>query len=411
MEQRTRVVVIGAGAAGLMAAAEAALRGADVIVLEKSTKTGVKILMSGGTRCNVTHDTDASGITAQFGHARRFLQPSVGAFPPAALIDLFHDLGLPTKVESTGKVFPKSDRAIHVRDFLHQRAASAGATIHCATAVTQIDRLNDGWSVQTETGSISADRVIVTSGGKSYPGCGTTGDGYGWLSEVGHTIIAPRPALVPLVGGQSWSRELSGVTLDDVQLTVQETEKKQRIASRRGSLLLTHFGFSGPVAMDVSGAITMLSSVNRANVTADLLPQIPSELILERLRNRDHDGGRRKVSRVLGDWLPGRLVSALVFETGGDCTLAELPRRQAAELVENLKRLPLPVTGTRGFAKAEVTAGGVALSEVDPRTMASRRSPGLFIAGEVLDVDGPIGGYNFQAAFSTGRAAGIAATM
>ena len=281
-----RIVVIGAGAAGLMAAAEAARRGASVRVLEKSPKTGVKILMSGGTRCNLTHHTDASGITQQFGHARRFLQPSVGAFAPADLIAMFNRAGLPTKVESTGKVFPQSDRAIHVRDLLHRQAVSAGATICCATAVIGIANTDSGWLVQTKTEAIAADRVIVTVGGQSYPGCGTTGDGYDWLSRLGHSIVTPRPALVPLVGGHAWTRELSGLALDDVQLTVRVPAVKKPIASRRGPLLMTHFGISGPAAMDVSGAITAAGLFDQICLTADVLPEIAWSEIERRLGDR-----------------------------------------------------------------------------------------------------------------------------
>ena len=402
-----RVIVIGAGAAGLMAAAEAATHGADVLLLEKSNKTGVKILMSGGTRCNLTQDTDARGITDEFGHAKRFLQPSVGKFPPSALVDHFHRHGLSTKVESTGKVFPTTDRALHVRDLLLKLARKSGVEIRCGCAVTGIDKSNGLWRVTSSGESIEAARVIVTVGGRSYPGCGTTGDGYQWLQKLGHTIVPPRPALVPLVGGNDWTHELSGVTLEDVVVTVKRPKTKSSLALRRGSLLFTHFGFSGPAAMDVSGSITATSSCQDLRVTADLLPDVSEDYIRTVLTNREQ--GRRKVAKIVADWLPNRLADAIATHTNSDHALAELPRAGSVRLIEHLKRLAMPIRGTRGFAKAEVTAGGVSLKEVDPNTMQSRIHRGLFIAGEVLDVDGPIGGYNFQAAFSTGRAAGIAA--
>jgi predicted Rossmann fold flavoprotein len=406
---QNRVVVIGAGAAGLMAAAAAADRGAEVLLLEKSSKTGVKILMSGGTRCNLTHDTDARGITKMFGRGQRFLQPSVGAFPPSALVKMFNEGGLATKVEATGKVFPTSDRALHVRDLLHRKAVDAGVAIHRSTTVTDIGRSKGTWQIATSGGPVNADRVIVTVGGQSYPGCGTSGDGYPWLVKLGHSIIPPRPALVPLVGGTDWTRSLSGLTLDDVTVTVNGSQSKRPIATRRGSWLFTHFGFSGPAAMDVSGAMTAADSFADLKLMVDLLPDLSHEDVRNRLTQRDRDGGRRKVSAVIADWLPGRLAQALVQQTGADYTLAQLPGAQTRKLLDQLKQLPLPVSGTRGFAKAEVTAGGVRLDEVDSRTMQSRICDGMLIAGEILDVDGPIGGYNFQAAFSTGRAAGIAA--
>lgn len=390
-----------------MAAAEAAARDADVVLLEKSSKTGVKILMSGGTRCNLTHDTDARGITNEFGSAKRFLQPSVGAFPPSAVVEMFNQHGLATKVEPTGKVFPESDRALHVRDLLHRRAIANGVSIRTGCGVIGIAITDRGWTVQTADGPVEADRVIVTVGGQSYPGCGTTGDGYQWLKSLGHAIVPTRPALVPLVGGTDWTRDLSGVTLEDVVLTVKEPKGKKPIAMRRSSLLFTHFGFSGPAAMDVSGSMTAANSIGDLRLTADLIPDLSEQTVMDSLSNRTE--GRRKVAKVVTQWLPSRLALALAEHADCDRALAELPRQHALRLIDLLKRLKIPITGTRGFPKAEVTAGGASLDQVDPRTMESRLCRGLFIAGEVLDVDGPIGGYNFQAAFSTGRAAGIAA--
>jgi predicted Rossmann fold flavoprotein len=211
--------------------------------------------------------------------------------------------------------------------------------------------------------------------------------------------------------------ELSGVTLEDCVASVHPSEQKKSkpLLARRGSLLFTHFGFSGPAAMDVSGVMTAADSLRDVRLLLDLAPTMTDADVQAALSNRSQDGGRQRVAAVIGNWLPNRLATALVEQVeqveqvGQDYTIAELPRPALQELVEQIKRLKLPVNGTRGFAKAEVTAGGVALREVDSKTMASRNAEGLFISGEVLDVDGPIGGYNFQAAFSTGRAAGIAA--
>ncbi|MGI9470149.1 MAG: NAD(P)/FAD-dependent oxidoreductase [Rubripirellula sp.] len=404
-----QVVVIGAGAAGLMAAAEASQRSANVLLLEKNNKTGVKILMSGGTRCNLTHDTDAQGIARAFGHAHRFLQPSLGAFPPSAVVRLFNDFGVETKVESTGKVFPVSNRAVQVRDALHRHAIESGVEIRTGVGARELRKTDDRWSVVTEQGAIPADRVIVTVGGRSWPGCGTTGDAYQWMKELGHTIINPRPALVPLVGGKDWMHQLSGLAMEDAIASVLPASGKQKpLVTRRGALLFTHFGFSGPAAMDVSGIMTAAPSFDQVKLVVDLLPSRAEEEIRSSLSDRQTDGGKLRISTLLSRWLPNRLAAAIAGELGTDHAIAELPKQLRVKLIQNLKQLPLPVHGTRGFEKAEVTAGGVQLKEVDPRTMQSRLHPGLFIAGELLDVDGPIGGYNFQAAFSTGRAAGIA---
>lgn len=405
------VLVLGAGAAGLVAAAEAARRGCRVVLLEKNTKTGVKILMSGGTRCNLTHDTDARGICDAFGHARRFLQPSVGAFPPVDVVQMFNAAGVATKVESTGKIFPESNRAVQVRDALHAMAIDAGVEIRLRCAVTDVTPDGGRWVVSTDGESITADRVIVTAGGKSWPGCGTTGDAYAWLRKLGHTIVPPRPALVPLVGGTNWMNALSGITIDDAVATVRATgaPRKKIAIARRSSWLFTHFGFSGPAAMDVSGVMTAAPTMNDTQLELDVMPDVDDATIEAKLSARSGDGGRRRVASVLGDHLPSRLAESLCAHADADRTIAELPAANRRRLIDGVKRLPLPVTGTRGFEKAEVTAGGVCLTEVDPRTMQSRLHEGLFIAGEVLDVDGWIGGYNFQAAFATGRAAAIAA--
>ncbi len=406
-----QIVVIGAGAAGMLAAAEASLRGANVILLEKNTKTGVKILMSGGTRCNLTHNTDARGICEAFGHAKRFLQPSIGAFPPVDVVKMFEAAGVATKVESTGKIFPQSDRAVQVRDALHGRVVDAGVQLRMSSGVQDVYQTDSAWMVKTESESIAADRVIVTAGGRSWPGCGTTGDAYRWLSERGHTIVTPRPALVPLVGGTPWMNALSGLTLDDCVARVhgRAAKRKRAAIERRSSWLFTHFGFSGPAAMDVSGVMTAASSMNDICLELDLVPDIDDAKIEAVLSDRRADGGRRRVASVIGQWMPNRLADAVVQCTDADHTVAELPSASRRRLIDAVKRLAIPVSGTRGFDKAEVTAGGVSLKEVDPRTMESRLCKGLFIAGEVLDVDGWIGGYNFQAAFATGRAAGIAA--
>ncbi|MEM9585719.1 MAG: aminoacetone oxidase family FAD-binding enzyme [Planctomycetota bacterium] len=411
------IAVIGAGAAGLMAAAVAAQEGARVTLLEKNAKTGVKILMSGGTRCNITHDTNARGIASAFGTAGRFLQPSLGRFPPASVVKLFHYLGVQTKVESTGKVFPVSDRALHVRDALEKHARQSGVDIQLKQGVRKITPDSAGtadrprWWIDTDQQGRCFDRVIITSGGRSWPGCGTTGDGYGWLGRLGHAIVRPRPALVPLVGGTGWMHDLSGLTLPDTVATVRRPDTKapsKPLVQRRASWLFTHFGFSGPAAMDVSGVMTA-SEMKDVGLSLDLIPNVSNDHLRSLLQNRGGGRGRRMIASLLAEWLPQRLAEAITRQCDAQVTLAELKRESMQRLVSGLKQLTLPVHDTRGFGKAEVTAGGVSLSEVDPKTMASRLHPGLYIAGEVLDVDGWIGGYNFQAAFSTGHAAGLAA--
>lgn len=408
------VVVIGAGAAGLMAAAQAAQRRVGrVVVLEKTNKAGTKILMSGGTRCNLTHDCDADGIMRAFGRQGKFLRQALAMLSPAETVAMFHRLGLQTKVESTGKVFPVDNRAVGVRDALLRQAEEAGAEIRVGRGAVDLKNIEGGFSIATSDGELLARRVIVTVGGKSWPMCGTTGDGYGWLQRCGHTIEPLRPSLVPLLGGEPWSHALSGLTLDPVRLSVWQKAKagdrweKRPLIEREGGFLFTHFGFSGPAVMDVSRELRFGDNERPTCLTVNLLPSESSDSLQRTLADRRQRQGSQLVSAMLAEWLPKRLADRLAANQGlTHKPIAEVPKAAVANLISSLVALELPIRATRGFEKAEVTAGGVSLKEIDPRTLESRLVPGLFVAGEILDLDGWIGGYNFQSAFSTGFVAG-----
>lgn len=401
-----QVVVIGAGAAGLLAATRAAQRGRSVLLVEKNTKPGVKILMSGGTRCNLTHATDRRGIGDAFPlHQSRFLRGPLAALGPEELVELFHAEGLPTKVESTGKVFPKSDRALDVQRMLLRMLERSGAELSLREGVESIEPTSGGFRIVTTQRTIEAEKVILATGGQSYPGCGTTGDGYAWAKQLGHSIVPPRPALVPVRGTDPWAQALSGVTLPDVELAVVAPGAKKPLARKRGSLLFTHFGFSGPVVMDVSRTITEHPKNAELSLACDFLPDKTEQQLIESLQNL---AGNKQVASLVNGWLPKRIAEALLerSDVPPGQTAAELSKRQRNSLVASLKRCPFGLAGSLGFSKAEVTAGGVSLKEVDSRTMESKQTAGLYLIGEVLDIDGPIGGYNFQAAFSTGWLAG-----
>jgi len=400
-------IVIGAGAAGLMAAIRAAERGRRVLLLEKGRKPGVKILMSGGTRCNITHDCDARGIVAAFGPNGKFLHSALAALGPRDTVDFFHAEGVPTKIEDTGKVFPVSDRAIDVLDALLGRLRRSGATLVTEEPVVTLRPLEDGgFRVTTPRRDLTAERVLITTGGKSYPGCGTTGDGYAFAATFGHTMVPTRPALVPLTVQASWVGELRGITLPDVTLKVVADGKS--LTSRRGSMLFAHFGLTGPAPLDVSRAVSGHPSPATLALEADLLPGEPEQSFDEFLRTESLASGKKQLAVVLADKLPRRVCDQLLNLTGLplDRKAAALSKADRHALVAGVKRLRLPLRGTLGFEKAEVTAGGVSLDEVDSRTMQSKRAVGLYFAGEVLDLDGWIGGYNFQSAWSTGWLAG-----
>jgi predicted Rossmann fold flavoprotein len=400
------VLVLGAGAAGLVAAARAAERGRRTLLLEKNRKAGVKILMSGGTRCNLTHATDNRGIVEAYGPPGRFLFSALAAFTVEDTVALFESEGVATKVEETGKIFPVSNKATDVLAALLRRLERSGAVLGLGEPALNWERTDAGFLVTTPQRTLSAGRVLLTVGGQSYPGSGTTGDGYRLAAKLGHTIVPPRPALVPLTTSAPWVAALRGVTLPDVGVRIREGARI--LAARRGALLFAHFGLSGPVILDVSRVVSGHPRPADLVLEVDLLPERTEPELADFLRQESAASGKKQLANILATYLPRRLCETVLTLAAmpAERTAATLSREQRGQLVRLLKGLPLALTGTLGFKKAEVTAGGIALDEVDSRTMQSKRVPGLFVAGEVLDLDGPIGGYNFQAAWSTGWLAG-----
>jgi len=405
------VIVIGAGAAGLMAALRAAERSKRVLLLEKNRKPGVKILMSGGTRCNITHATDNRGIVAAYGPSGKFLHSPLAALGVTETIELFEAEGVAVKVEETGKIFPVSNKAMDVLGALLARLQRSGATLALGEPLVAMARVEAGFALTTPARTLTTPRVILTTGGQSYPGSGTTGDGYRFATQFGHTIVPPRPALVPLTTNVSWVAELRGLTLEDVSVSIVEARAGPPAATlirRRGSLLFAHFGLSGPVILDVSRVVSGHAHPETLTLVIDLLPNLAEAALAEFLRAQSAASGKKQLAVVLSAYLPRRLADLVMAQAGlaTERKAAALSRDERNRLVAAVKQLAIPLTGTLGFKKAEVTAGGIALEEIDSRDMQSKRVPGLFLAGEVLDLDGPIGGYNFQAAWSTGWLAG-----
>jgi predicted Rossmann fold flavoprotein len=405
-EDQWDAVVVGAGAAGLVAAFCSAERGQRTLLLEKNTRAGIKILMSGGTRCNITQATDNRGIVAAYGPPGKFLHSPLAALSVQLTIAMFEAEGVLTKVEETGKVFPVSNKASHVLAGLMARFQRSGAELALAEPVLDLERNEQAFRLLTPRRSLHTARVILTTGGQSYPGAGTTGDGYRFAARLGHTIVPPRPALVPLTTTAPWVLDLRGVTLPDVTLRIMD--EGQPLASRRSSLLFAHFGLTGPAALDVSRVVSGHPSPATLAAEVDIVPDQSESHLVEWLRHEASSSGKKQLAVVVGQLVPRRLAEIVLqlAAIAPDQRAAELNKAQRERLVRSLKHLTVPLTGTLGFKKAEVTAGGVSLDEVDSRTMQSRIVPGLFFAGEILDLDGPIGGYNFQAAWSTGWLAG-----
>jgi len=399
------VLVIGAGAAGLIAARCAAERGRRVVLLEKNRRPGAKILVSGGGRCNLTTTVTGPALEVAYGAAAgRWLRHALRAFPPAALRATIEAASVPLKEEALEKVFPVSDRAADVLAALLAQSEAAGVRLQCGRPVTALARAEAGFRAETPAGPLHARSVILASGGRSYPQMGTTGDGYRLAAMLGHSVTPTLPALAPLRLDVPWIHALAGLSLADCGLALEDAAGRL-LARRRRPLLFTHQGLSGPGPMDLSAWVEAAGP--GCTLVIDCLPGTSRDALDAALRAGIAAGGRRQAWTLLPDALPERLRRALAEQAGAAVSGASLDRAARGRLLAVAKGLRLPVGGTLGFAKAEVTRGGIPLDEVDPRTMASRLVPGLYICGELLDVDGPIGGYNFQAAFATGRLAGV----
>lgn len=403
---QVNVAVVGAGAAGIVAAFRAAERGRRAWLFEKNPRPGVKILMSGGTRCNLTQATDNRGIVQAYGTQGKFLYSALAALGVEETVALFEAEGVATKVEETGKIFPASDKASHVLAGLLARLERSGAALCLGEPIASLEKRETMFRLQTSKRLINAEHVILTTGGQSYPGSGTTGDGYRFAAELGHTIIPPRPALVPLTTHAAWVRELSGLTLPSIELAILDGAIV--LAKRRGSLLFAHFGLTGPAALDVSRVVSGHAQPHTLVASIDLMPDFTAAELADQLQTEIAAAGKRLLAAALAAWLPRRIVDVALRQSQipAERRLAEVSKAERRAVLNLIKALPIPLSGTMGFRKAEVTAGGVDLREVNSSTMESKRVPGLFFAGEILDLDGPIGGYNFQAAWSTGWLAG-----
>lgn len=420
MSEPTSVHVVGAGAAGLMAALSAAAAGARVTVLESTDRPGTKILMSGGTRCNVTHDfVEAADY---YGGSRNVVARLLREFSHEDAARFFgQTLGVELKREDTGKLFPATDDAQTVLDALLGRARALGVAMLIGRRVETIAShgmaggVGAGFVITTSAGVIEADRVILATGGLSHPSTGSDGTGYALARAFGHTIVPTTPALTPLVARSGGMHErLRGVTLP-VELTVRVGGK--RAWRGTGSFLFAHFGYSGPVVLDASRHVARAAldaPGAPAVVVASFLPGESEESIDRALLDTSEHGLRRTVLAWLRErGVPERLVRELLAAAGcaPDTALPRLTREERRAIARAVAANVLPVLEVMGYKKAEVTAGGVALEEVDPRTLESRLQPGLYFVGEILDVDGRLGGYNFQWAWSTGWVAGRAAAL
>ncbi len=417
MPETLDIAIVGAGAAGLMAAAFAGRQqhqsksSLRIAAFDGARKVGAKILVSGGGRCNITHDVVLPEDFA--GGNRNQIAKVLRTFTVDEVVAFFDRYGVTLKREETGKLFPTTDRAQTVLDALLSAVADAGAEIRTETRVEAIGKVNDLFALHTAKGDVTARSVILATGGKSLPNTGSDGHGYQLARSLGHRITRTTPALVPLVlPERHWLTGLSGISVT-VELILQSATGKI-LHRQQGDMLLTHFGLSGPAIMDISRHwIAAHESDPQSRLSANLLPGQSFEEVEQKFVAAAAARAKTNTAAFLRQWFPERLADALCVAVGtkSSTELGQLPREQRRALIHQLTALPLPVVRDRGYLFAEVTAGGVPLAEVNVNTMASRVCPSLFLCGEILDVDGRIGGYNFQWAWNTGRLAGIHAAL
>lgn len=407
-----KIIVVGGGAAGMLAAYSAASYGAQVLLLEKMNGVGKKIRITGKGRCNITNVADIKGCIANIPGNGSFLYSAFYQFFNEDIIRLLEEFGVETKVERGGRVFPVSDQAIDVVNALSRMVIAMGAEIRIDTKVKSlVVEENKVVGVRLASNEVlAADGVIVTTGGGSYPGTGSSGDGYRMATEVGHTVTALTPALVPLELEEEWAEELQGLSLRNVSVIASVDDKK--LDEGFGEMLFTHFGVSGPIILSMSRKIALaLADQKTVTLSLDLKPALTAEQLDRRIQRDFEKYLRKQVKNALNDLLPQKLIPIVIdlAYLDEDKPIHQVTKAERLRLVQTIKHMEMTVTKTRPMAEAIVTAGGVSTKEVDPKTLASRIVEGLYFAGEVLDIDGYTGGFNLQAAFSTGFVAGKSA--
>ncbi len=409
MEQnKFDVLVVGGGAAGMMAAGTSAESGCRTLLLEKNSRLGRKLLITGKGRCNICNNCDVHTVIEHIPTNPRFLYSAVSRFPPAEVIAFFEGLGLAVKTERGNRVFPQSDMAKDVVDALVSFVRGSGAQVRTGTAAHLLLEGGAVKGVRTAAGhALLADHVIVCCGGLSYPGTGSTGDGYRLAEEAGHTVIPAKPSLVPLVAYGTDCGAMQGLSLRNIRIHVRDTERNTVVFEEFGELLFTHFGLSGPVVLSASSHMRGMRP-GRYELDIDLKPALSEEQLDMRLQRDFEKHHNKDYCNALGDLLPRKMIPVIVKRSGiaPDAKCNQITREERRGLLALLKRFPISIKGFRPIEEAIITSGGVAVGEIDPKTMGSKLVSGLYFAGEVIDVDAYTGGFNLQIAFATGRLAG-----
>ncbi len=409
------VAVIGGGPSGMIAAGRAAERGLKVILIEKNDSLGKKLLITGGGRCNVTNaELDNRTLLAKFKENDKFLFSAFSQFSVKETLDFFNARGMTTKVEAEKRVFPMSDKAQSVWDVLIEYLKSGNVTVMSNAEVVGFNEKAQGRPAQVypthlvlKNGkTIHAHSFILATGGKSRPETGSTGEGFIWLKKLGHTIIEPDAALVPVKIKETWVKQLSGLTLPEVKITIFQNETKQ--LTKKGKIIFTHFGVSGPTILNISKDIRELLKYGEVIISLDVMPKHDYSTLNDALQKLFKKESNKKFKNSLGSLLPSSLVPIIIEKSGidPDKFCHSVTREERLDLIKLLKDVRMEATGLLGVEKAIVTSGGVMLNEVDFKTMQSKIVPNLYLIGDILNIDRPSGGYSLQLCWTSGWVAG-----
>lgn len=403
------VIVIGGGAAGLMAAIQAAEQGAKVTILEKMKRVGKKMLITGKGRCNITNSADIPTLIKNMTGNGQFLYSAINNYSNTDVVAFFNDFGLPTKVERGGRIFPESDKAADVVGTMLRALHRLNVEIITEQAAAKINVENKKSIGVTSTTGVfyKADAVILATGGASYPGTGSNGDGYAIAEQLGHSIVPIKPSLVPLEVEEDWIKDVQGLSLRNVCATVYSEDNK--IGEEFGEMLFTHFGVSGPIILSLSKIVAEYLSKNKGvELSINLKPALSVEVLDKRIQRDFEKFSRKQIKNSLNELLPAKLIDVVIdlAYIDPDKLINQITKEERARLLEVITGLKLTIRKTRPVAEAIVTAGGIQVKEINPKTMESKLIKNLYFAGEVIDIDGYTGGFNLQAAFSTGYVAG-----
>lgn len=417
------VAILGGGGAGLLAGIAAAKAGAKTVLFERMKTPAKKVAISGGGRCNFTNTLDARNFVRLFGDRNsKFLGHALRAFGNSEVIELLKKYGVEGQLEKNYRLYTKSGRGADVVEALVKEFQASGGTVRTLTRVQSIAHENGIFRLALacgEKGETSdearAKAIVVCTGGLSYPVTGSTGDGYHWARAFGHTVTSLRPALVGMTCAETWTKTLSGLSWDDAQVSLFPHQgpvvpQGKPLGQERAEILFTHFGVSGPAILDISN-VFVNNGLTRGWLCIDFFPDVPREKLEETLQQKFKEHPNRTPARALEGLLPNRLLETIETHLGaeGIVPVTRLPKASRQKLLDSFKRLTLSATGTRGMEYGEVTAGGIEWDQIEPTTLESKRVPRLYFAGEILDLTGRCGGFNLQAAFSTGYLAGSTA--